>query len=186
MGCLMPNLDGVILTDELRRKVFERYYVLLQKVFEVPLWTSYYNTQLVAWLYTTQPGFARAGKPDPSASAVVRYLLRTYAAGDGGFLFGETRRADFVRALENHAPANYLFAYVAAALNSRPPPEECRSGLWGDVAAAVADCLRRPECWKHVENRVRGGVHSPAPQRAVRPGVFWPTFKPGLNSRSNR
>ena len=112
LGCLMPNLDGVVLTDALRRKVFGRYYDLLKKVFGVSLWTSYYNTQIVKWLYATQPKFARAGKPAPSAAGVVRYLLRAYAAGGRGFLFGETRRADFVRALENHAPANYLFAYV--------------------------------------------------------------------------
>jgi len=91
-------------------------------------------------------------KPDLSASAVVRYLLQTYATSSSNqFLFQETRRDAFIFALKNHKPSNYLFTYIAAELESLPYTEECQSRLFEDVAALVAKCLHNPECRHHVE-----------------------------------
>jgi len=152
LECSMPNLAQIPLTPELRGKVVLRYRDFLEKLFKVPLWSTYYNTQLILWLNTTYPKFAHVEKPDLSASAVVRYLLQTYATSSSNqFLFQETRRDAFIFALQNHKPTNYLFTYIAAELESLPYKEECQWRLFEDVAALVAKCLHHPECRRHVE-----------------------------------
>jgi len=152
LECPLPNLAPIPLTPELRGKVVLRYRDLLEKLFKVPLWSTYYNSQLILWLNATYPKFAHVEKPDLSASAVVRYLLQTYATSSSNqFLFQETRRDAFIFALKNHKPSNYLFTYIAAELESLPYKEECQSRLFEDVAALVAKCLHNPECRHHVE-----------------------------------
>ncbi len=152
LECTLPNLDQTPLNPDLRAKVVLRYRDLLEKLFKVPLWSTYYNDQLRLWLDADYPHFVKADF-DLSASVVVNYLLQTYATS-GKFLFQETRRDALILALNNHRPPNYLLNYIATELETLPYKEECKSRLFEEVASLVARCLRNQECRSIVETAI--------------------------------
>ena len=150
----LPNLSQIPFNSDLRDKVVLRYRDLLGHLFNVPLWPTYYNHQLMVWINETYPQFANE-KPDFSASAVVTYLLKTYETSSSGkFLFRETRRDALILALKNHRPTNYLLTYIATELEKLPPQEECKSTLLEDVASLVTKCLYDQECRRIVETEI--------------------------------
>ena len=91
--------------------------------------------------------------PPLSAETVVRYLVRTYGESSGRFLFHETQKAGFIRALRAHRPPNYLFSHLATELASLPAPADgkCRPSLFHDVAGLIAKCLRTPAGRRNLE-----------------------------------
>ena len=152
LECTFPNLGQTPLTSDLRAKVVLRYRDLLEKLFQVPLWSTYYNDQVRLWLKAQYPQFVQT-KLDLSASVVVNYLLQTYATS-GKFLFQETRRDALILALKNHRPTTYLLNYIATELETLPHKEECQSRLFEEVAFLVTRCLHNPECRHIVETAI--------------------------------
>ena len=149
LECTIPNLAQTPLNADLRAKVILRYRDLLKNLF--PLWSTFYNNQLRLWLNAKYPHFV---KSDLSASAVVNYLLQTYASSSGKFLFQEPRRAALILALKTHRPANYLLNYIASRMETLPHKEECQSRLFEEVASLVTKCLHTPECRHIVETAI--------------------------------
>ena len=152
LECTFPNLGQTPLTSDLRAKVVLRYRDLLEKLFKVPLWSTYYNDQVRLWLKSQYPQFVQTNL-DLSASVVVNYLLQTYATS-GKFLFQETRRDALILALKNHRPTTYLLNYIATELETLPHKEECQSRLFEEVAFLVTRCLHNPECRHIVETAI--------------------------------
>ena len=52
MECTLPDLDleHIGLDNALRNNVKIRYQNLLEKILVIPLWTTYYNTQIKLWI----------------------------------------------------------------------------------------------------------------------------------------
>ena len=153
MECTLPDLDleHIGLDNALRNNVKIRYQNLLGKILVIPLWTTYYNTQIKLWIKQTYPKLNTP--PDLSASNIVQYLVQTYAAlTDNRFLFQETNRDAFVTSLKPLKSKNYLFQYLADEMETAPPTEEtCRPSLFEEVAALIDRCLHTPECRRPVE-----------------------------------
>ena len=151
MECTFPDLERVSLDDALRIKVKLRYRELLEKILALPLWETYYNTQIKAWIAQVYPELNTP--PKLSASAIVRYLVQTYSSlTGGGFLFRETSRAAFVAAIKPLKTKNYLFQYLVEELETRRPEEEtCRPSFLEDVASLIGACLQTRECRRPVE-----------------------------------
>ena len=158
MECTLPDLDleHIVLDNALRTKVKIRYQNLLEKILAIPLWTTYYNTQIKLWIKQTYPKLNTP--PDLSASNIVQYLVQTYAAlTDNRFLFQETNRDAFVTRLKPLKSKNYLFQYLADEMETAPPPEKpCRPSLFEEVAALIDRCLHTPECRRPVEEALFG------------------------------
>ncbi len=153
MECTLPDLDleHIGLDNALRNNVKIRYQNLLEKILAIPLWTTYYNTQIKLWIKRAYPKLNTP--PDLSASNIVQYLVQTYAAlTDNRFLFQETNRDAFVTSLKPLKSKNYLFQYLADEMETAPPPEKpCRPSLFEEVAALIDRCLHTPECRRPVE-----------------------------------
>ena len=153
MECTLPDLDleHIVLDNALRNNVKIRYQNLLEKILEIPLWTTYYNTQIKLWIKRAYPKLNTP--PDLSASDIVKYLVQTYAAlTDNRFLFQETNRDAFVTRLKPLKSKNYLFQYLADEMETAPPTEKpCRPSLFEEVAALIDRCLHTPECRRPVE-----------------------------------
>ncbi len=170
MECAFHDLDFVledILLDEaLRTKVKIRYRDLLEKNLALPLWTTYYNTQIKRWIEQTYPKLNTP--PDLSASSIVRYLVETYAMLTGNkFLFHETNRDDLAVSLKPLKTKNYLLKYLADEMETRLPlaigdrseaaaeprsgDDTCRPKLFEEVSSLIDRCLKTPAGRRPVE-----------------------------------
>lgn len=155
MECLLPGLDFVSdpisLDEALRTKIRTRYRELLEQLLAIPLWSTYYNTQIKLWIKQTHPKLNTA--PDLSAANIVRYLVQTYAAlSNNRFLFQETNRNAFVGRLTSLKSKNYLLGYLGGAMvAARPTGDSCRPTLFEEVAALIDRCLHTPGCRRPVE-----------------------------------
>ncbi len=170
MECAFHDLDFVledILLDEaLRTKVKIRYRDLLEKNLALPLWTTYYNTQIKRWIEQTYPKLNTP--PDLSASSIVRYLVETYAMLTGDkFLFHETNRDDLAVSLKPLKTKNYLLKYLADEMETRLPlaigdrseaaaeprsgDDTCRPKLFEEVSSLIDRCLKTPAGRRPVE-----------------------------------
>jgi len=139
----------ISLDDSLRTKVKLRYTKLLEKLLEIPLKSTYYNTRLMLWIKKICPELIAFS--DISAFAIVQYLVKMYAAlTDNNFLFQETNRKAFVARLKPLKSKNYLLQYLANELETLPP-QKCHPFLFEEVATLIDKCLHTTECLRIVE-----------------------------------
>ncbi len=155
MECPLPDLDfvsGPLSSDSpLRAKIKTRYRELLERLLAIPLWSTYYNTQIKTWIKQTRPQLNTP--PDLSAANIVRHLVQTYASlTNDSFLFQETNRGAFVERLISLKSKNYLLGYLGGAMGAaRPGGDACRPTLFEEVATLIDRCLHTPECRRPVE-----------------------------------